>query len=80
MMSQKKTKADQQVKNNRVKTIQKERWIHRLGYGAAAVVLAALVVWFSVAVYKNVEAGSASATTTTEMDMTAVSDYLNGIN
>ncbi len=79
-MSQKKVQKHKKDKNNRQKTMQRDRWIRRIGYGAATAVLLGLVVWFSVAVYKNVDAGSASSTTTTEMDVTAVQDYLNNMN
>ena len=79
-MSQEKVEKYKREKANREKIMRRERWIRRLEYGGSAVVLLALIVWFSFAVYKNVESGSAVSTTTTEMDVTAVQDYLNNLS
>ena len=79
-MSQEKVEKYKREKANREKIMRRERWIRRLEYGGSAVVLLALIVWFSFAVYKNVESGSTASTTTTEMDVTAVQDYLNNLS
>ena len=38
-MSQKKVQKHKKDKNNRQKTMQRDRWIRRIGYGAATAVL-----------------------------------------
>ncbi|HIU74286.1 MAG TPA: hypothetical protein IAC62_00220 [Candidatus Pelethocola excrementipullorum] len=79
-MSQEKVEKYKQDKANRQKIMRREKLIRRIEYGGSAIVLLALIVWFSFAVYKNVEAGNASRATTTEMDATAVQEYINNLN
>lgn len=79
-MSQEKVEKYKQDKANRQKIMRREKIIRRIEYGGSAVVLLALIAWFSFAVYKNVEAGNAGGGTTTEIDATAVQDYLTDLN
>lgn len=78
-MSQEKVEKYKQRKANRQKILRREKLIRRLEYGGTAVVLLALIVWFGFAVYKNVEANKPVEVTTTEMDVTALEEYLNGL-
>ncbi len=80
-MSQKKVDRYKQEKVNREKNMKKEKVLRRVEIGAAAVVLAALLVWFCVAVYRNsqVKAVENADTVTTSMDVSAVDDYLNSL-
>lgn len=79
-MSQEKVDKYKQEKANRQQIMRREKLVRRLEYGGITVVLAAAVVWFSVAVYKNVEAGKPVEKTTTEMDVTALQNYLSGLS
>ena len=80
-MSQKKVDKYKQEKANRQKTMKREKILHRLEFAVLGIVLAALLVWFCIAVYKNsqVKAIENSDAVTTSMDVSAVDDYLNGL-
>lgn len=79
-MSQEKVDRYKKEKMNRQKIMRREKWLRRLEYGGSAVVLLALVCWFSFAVYKNAEANRPVETSSTEMDVTAVQEYLYNLN
>ena len=55
-MSQKKVDKYKQDKANRQKIMKREKVLRRVEITVAAVVLAALLVWFCIAVYRNLDA------------------------
>lgn len=79
-MSQEKVDRYKKEKMNRQKLMRREKWVRRLEYGGSALVLLALVCWFSFAVYKNAEANRPIETSSTEMDVTALQDYLYNLS
>lgn len=81
-MSQEKVDRYKKEKANREKIMRRERWITRLEVTAFVVVLAALIGWFSVAVYQNsvAEKKANRTTETTTMNVTDIQNYLNETN
>lgn len=79
-MSQEKVDLYKKQKENRKKIMRREKWVRRAEYGGSALVLGALLVWFGMAVYSNVQANKTVPTTTTEIDMTAVDEYLTNLS
>lgn len=80
-MSQEKVDRYKQQKGNRQKLQQREKLLFRLEMAGAGLILAALIVWFSMAVYSNNQAKKESErpTTTTTMNVTELQDYLSGL-
>ncbi|MDD3277642.1 MAG: hypothetical protein PHG16_01975 [Lachnospiraceae bacterium] len=78
-MSQEKVDRYKKDKANRQKIMRREKWIRRLEYGGSAVVLVALIGWFSFAVYQNVENNKTVEATTYEMNVDAIQSYLSTI-
>ena len=81
-MSQEKVDRYKKEKANRVKIMRRERWITRLEVTAFVVVLAALIGWFSMAVYQNsvAEKKANRTTETTTMNVTDIQNYLTNTN
>ena len=81
-MSQEKVDRYKKEKANREKIMRRERWITRLEVTAFVVVLAALIVWFSMAVYQNsvAEKKANRTTETTTMNVTDIQNYLSETN
>ena len=81
-MSQEKVDRYKKEKANREKIMRRERWITRLEVTAFVVVLAALIGWFSVAVYQNsvAEKKANRTTETTTMNVTDIQNYLSETN
>lgn len=80
-MSQKKVDKYKQDKANRQKIMKREKVLRRVEITVAAVVLAALLVWFCIAVYRNSQekALENADTVTTSLDLTEVDSYINGL-
>ena len=80
-MSQKKVDKYKQDKANRQKIMKREKVLRRVEITVAAVVLAALLVWCCIAVYRNSQekALENADTVTTSLDLTEVDSYLNGL-
>ena len=80
-MSQKKVDKYKQDKANRQKIMRREKILRRVELTAVAVVLAALLVWFCMAVYQNSreKALENADAVTTSVDLTAVESYLDGL-
>lgn len=81
-MSQEKVDRYKKEKANREKIMRRERWITRLEVTAFVVVLAALIGWFSLAVYQNsvAEKKANRTTETTTMNVTDIQNYLTNTN
>lgn len=81
-MSQEKVDRYKKEKANREKIMRRERWITRLEVTAFVVVLAALIGWFSMAVYQNsiAEKKANRTTETTTMNVTDIQNYLSETN
>lgn len=81
-MSQEKVDRYKKEKANREKIMRRERWITRLEVTAFVVVLAALIGWFSMAVYQNsvAEKKANRTTETTTMNVTDIQNYLSVTN
>ena len=81
-MSQEKVDQYKKNKANRQKIMRREKILRRLEITVAALVLVALVSWFSVAVYKNskAQAQANAETVTTSLDVSAINDYMNEAN
>ena len=81
-MSQEKVDRYKKEKANREKIMRRERWITRLEVTAFVVVLAALIGWFSVAVYQNsvAEKKANRTTETPTMNVTDIQNYLTNTN
>ena len=81
-MSQEKVDRSKKEKANREKIMRRERWITRLEVTAFVVVLAALIGWFSMAVYQNsvAEKKANRTTETTTMNVTDIQNYLSETN
>ena len=81
-MSQEKVDRYKKEKGNREKIMRRERWITRLEVTAFVVVLAALIGWFSMAVYQNsvAEKKANRTTETTTMNVTDIQNYLSETN
>lgn len=81
-MSQEKVDRYKKEKANREKIMRRERWIMRLEVTAFVVVLAALIGWFSMAVYQNsvAEKKANRTTETTTMNVTDIQNYLSETN
>ncbi|MCR5294825.1 MAG: hypothetical protein K6E30_06580 [Lachnospiraceae bacterium] len=85
-MSRKKVEAYKEYKKNKDKILKKEKLMKRLEAGAAALILAAFVGWFGYSVYDSVSraaeeraAAGGVEVTTTELNLTDFTDYLNGL-
>ena len=81
-MSQEKVDRYKKEKADREKIMRRERWITRLEVTAFVVVLAALIGWFSMAVYQNsvAEKKANRTTETTTMNVTDIQNYLTNTN
>ncbi|MDO4490079.1 MAG: hypothetical protein Q4B85_03280 [Lachnospiraceae bacterium] len=79
-MSQKKVDQYKKEKANRQAIMKRERLQARIGVTAAALVLAALIGWFGVSVYKNVQATAPSNAETITIDTSDVQNYMSEVN
>ncbi len=86
-MSQKKVEAYKEYKKNKDKILKKEKRMRNLELGVIALVGALFVGWFGYSVYdsaqkaaKASEAEAPAEVTTTELNLTDFTDYLNGLN
>ena len=82
-MSQKKVDIYKKQKNDREKIQRREKWELRLEKLAIAVVCIAMVGWIGYSAYDLVTREDPNAeqeVVTTEMDVTALTDYLSGLS
>ena len=81
-MSQEKVNRYKEEKANRQKIMKKEKRVRRIEITVAVVALAALVGWFSVAVYKNAKANAEenAEAVVTDLDVSAFDNYINNID
>ena len=82
-MSQQKVDRYKKQKNNREKIQRREKWELRLEKLAIAVVCIAMVGWIGYSAYDLVTREDADAEqelVTTEMDVTALNDYLSSLS
>ena len=78
-MSQKKVDAYKAEKANREKIMKKEKRVLRLEKLIALVFCIVAVVWIGFSVYSNVNEGNEAVVVNTEMDTSALDEYLSGI-
>ena len=82
-MSQQKVDRYKKQKNDREKIQRREKWELRLEKLAIAVVCIAMVGWIGYSAYHLVTREDPNAeqeVVTTEMDVTALTDYLSGLS
>lgn len=82
-MSQQKVDRYKKQKNNREKIQRREKWELRLEKFAIAVVCIAAVGWIGYSAYDlatREDPNEEQEVVTTEMDVTALTDYLNGLS
>lgn len=82
-MSQQKVDRYKKQKNDREKIQRREKWELRLEKLAIAVVCIAMVGWIGYSAYDLVTREDPNAeqeVVTTEMDVTAITDYLSGLS
>ena len=82
-MSQQKVDRYKKQKNDREKIQRREKWELRLEKLASAVVCIAMVGWIGYSAYDLVTREDPNAeqeVVTTEMDVTALTDYLSGLS
>ncbi|MBR2258691.1 MAG: hypothetical protein IJ899_15445 [Blautia sp.] len=79
-MSQKKVDAYKQEKANREKIMKKEKAILRLEKCIAAVICAAVICWVGFSIYDKTVSEPVEEKQDTQIDTTALDDYLNGLN
>ena len=78
-MSQKKVDAYKAEKANRDKIMKKERSVLRLEKLIALAFCIVAVVWIGYSVYSKVNEGKEEVVVNTEMDTSALDDYLSGV-
>nr|WP_294525120.1 hypothetical protein [uncultured Blautia sp.] len=78
-MSQKKVDAYKAEKANRDKIMKKERRVLRLEKLIALAFCIVAVVWIGYSVYSKVNEGKEEVVVNTEMDTSALDDYLSGV-
>lgn len=76
-MSQKKVDAYKKEKANRSQAIKKEKMMLKIQKAALAVVGLGIVCWIGVSIYGKYEAAQEAIVVQTEMNTTALDDYLN---
>ena len=81
-MSQEKVDLYKEEKRNRKKIMRREKIRTTLTVVAFVVIFAALIGWFSWAVYNNVKKNQATTAkaTTTELDLSAIESYTTALN
>ncbi|MCF0145199.1 MAG: hypothetical protein HUJ73_01290 [Eubacterium sp.] len=81
-MSQQKVDAYKSQKKNRAAIAKKEKAKTRVQFVVVIAIIAALLIWFCVAVVKNVQAKSAAdaPAVTYEMDFSAADAYMNDLS
>ena len=79
-MSQKKVDAYKEKKANREKIMKKEKRILMLEKVLAGVCCVAIVAWIGFSVYSKVNANKETVVVNTEMDTSALDNYLSGIS
>ena len=81
-MSQEKVDRYKQEKANRQQIIKKQKRDRMLGILLALVIVIGLLVWFGVAVFRNVSASRAASAPAqmTELDLTEVDSYLQELS
>ena len=79
-MSQKKVDVYKEQKANRDKIMKKEKRILRLEKLIACVFCAVVVVWIGFSVYSKVNEGKETVVLNTEMDTTALDNYLSEVS
>lgn len=78
-MSQKKVDQYKDNKRNRKKIMKKEKRVLILEKLAGVVVCAAIIVWAGFSIYKYAGSNSSTATTSTSVNIEAISEYYNSI-
>lgn len=78
-MSQKKVDAYKKEKANRSQTIKKEKMVLKLQKVALAVVCIGVVCWIGFSVYGKYEKAQDAIVVETEMNTTALDNYLNEV-
>ena len=78
-MSQAKVDYYKEQKKNRREIMRKEKSRKRLEITALIVILAAVIGWFGYMVYQNVTASAAASGDRTELDLTALEEYMNNL-
>ena len=79
-MSQKKVDQYKERKANREKIYKKEKRMLRLEKLAVFIVCLIAVGWLGYSIYGQTQKSSADKTTTTEMDVAAIDNYLSDLN
>ncbi len=79
-MSQKKVDQYKERKANREKIYKREKRVLLMEKLAVFAVCLIAVGWLGYSVYGQAQKSSADKTTTTEMDVTAIDDYISGLS
>ncbi len=86
-MSQKKVEAYKEYKKNKDKILRKEKRMRQLEFGILGLVGIAFVGWFGYSVYDSAQraaeekaAEAAADVTTTEINLTDFTEYVNGLD
>lgn len=80
-MSQEKVDRYKKEKANRKQLMRRQKWEHRASCFVAAVVCVAIVGWAGFGVYQKVTGSeSTSKRVTTQVDLSAITDYLADTN
>lgn len=81
-MSQKKVEQYKEYKKNKAKILKREKFMRRLELGLIGVICAVFVAWFAISVGQNLtkmNEEEAAAIVSTEVDMNAYADYIQGL-
>ena len=78
-MSQEKVDRYKKEKNNREKTMKKEKIIRNIEYGLTGLVLCAMVVWCGFSIYQKAAEQKASETTVYEVNTEAMDSYAQNV-
>ena len=79
-MSQKKVDSYKAGKNNRSRTAKKEKLIDRLEILAWVMICVAMVAWIGYSAYAKVTAKEASIVKETDVDTSAIDNYVSGLS
>lgn len=80
-MSQEKVDKYKKYKANKEKILKREKLVHRLELGAVALVCVAIIGWIGYSVYDRATTPAEGEInqTVTELDATAIDEYLTGL-
>lgn len=81
-MSQKKVEEYKQMKKRRQQVMRRERLIRRAEIGGLAIVVIALVAWFSVSVFRQVKSDSITSgkAAVNYIDATEIQNYMTELS